>query len=235
VKRPSRASPTPSSRGPTTTSASSCASRSSPSRVSAYILQEMKVVAEDYLGEEVKKAVVTVPAYFNDGQRQAPRTPAASPASTSSASSTSPRPRRWPTARKQMERKVAVYDLGAAPSISRSSRSATASSRSCPRPATRSSAARTSTAHHRLARLRLRQGAQDRPAQGQDGLQRLKDVAEKPSASSPRSPTPRSTCVHHSPPAATRRSTCSGRSRAPSSRSSPSISSSGPSTSASAR
>ena len=39
--------------------------------ISAMILQEMKVIAEDYLGETVTKAVVTVPAYFNDNQRQA--------------------------------------------------------------------------------------------------------------------------------------------------------------------
>jgi molecular chaperone DnaK len=39
--------------------------------ISAMILQEMKMIAEDYLGQEVAKAVVTVPAYFNDGQRQA--------------------------------------------------------------------------------------------------------------------------------------------------------------------
>jgi molecular chaperone DnaK len=39
--------------------------------VSAMILHEMKMIAEDYLGQEVHKAVVTVPAYFNDGQRQA--------------------------------------------------------------------------------------------------------------------------------------------------------------------
>src|SRR5471032_1111833 len=39
--------------------------------VSAMVLQEMKVIAENYLGHEVKKAVVTVPAYFNDNQRQA--------------------------------------------------------------------------------------------------------------------------------------------------------------------
>mgnify|MGYP003594574505 CR=1 FL=1 len=39
--------------------------------VSAMILQEMKVIAEDYLGEPVSKAVITVPAYFNDNQRQA--------------------------------------------------------------------------------------------------------------------------------------------------------------------
>jgi molecular chaperone DnaK len=39
--------------------------------ISAMILQEMKVIAEDYLGETVSKVVVTVPAYFNDNQRQA--------------------------------------------------------------------------------------------------------------------------------------------------------------------
>ena len=39
--------------------------------ISAMVLQEMKLIAEDYLGEPIGKAVVTVPAYFNDGQRQA--------------------------------------------------------------------------------------------------------------------------------------------------------------------
>ena len=43
----------------------------SPSQVSAFILQKMKETAEDYLGEKVKQAVITVPAYFNDSQRQA--------------------------------------------------------------------------------------------------------------------------------------------------------------------
>src|SRR6056297_4066061 len=43
----------------------------SPSLVSAYILQKMKETAESYLGETVDKAVITVPAYFNDQQRQA--------------------------------------------------------------------------------------------------------------------------------------------------------------------
>lgn len=43
----------------------------SPSEVSALILKEMKDIAEDYLEEEVEEAVVTVPAYFNDAQRQA--------------------------------------------------------------------------------------------------------------------------------------------------------------------
>ncbi len=41
--------------------------------ISAMVLQEMKMVAEDYLGAEVDKVVVTVPAYFNDNQRQATR------------------------------------------------------------------------------------------------------------------------------------------------------------------
>lgn len=43
----------------------------SPSQVSAMILQKMKETAESYLGEEVTQAVITVPAYFNDSQRQA--------------------------------------------------------------------------------------------------------------------------------------------------------------------
>ena len=41
--------------------------------IGAFILQEMKVVAEDFVGEPVSKAVITVPAYFDDGQRQATR------------------------------------------------------------------------------------------------------------------------------------------------------------------
>ncbi|CAN5313942.1 molecular chaperone DnaK [soil metagenome] len=43
----------------------------SPSQISAYILQKMKETAESYLGETVTQAVITVPAYFNDAQRQA--------------------------------------------------------------------------------------------------------------------------------------------------------------------
>jgi molecular chaperone DnaK len=43
----------------------------SPAEISAFILQKMKQTAEDYLGEKVSDAVITVPAYFNDSQRQA--------------------------------------------------------------------------------------------------------------------------------------------------------------------
>lgn len=42
----------------------------SPSQVGAFVLMKMKETAESYLGGSVKNAVVTVPAYFNDSQRQ---------------------------------------------------------------------------------------------------------------------------------------------------------------------
>ena len=42
-----------------------------PPQVAAEVLKKMKKTAEDYLGHEVKEAVITVPAYFNDAQRQA--------------------------------------------------------------------------------------------------------------------------------------------------------------------
>ena len=81
--------------------------------ISAMILQEMKVIAEDYLGEQVSKAVVTVPAYFNDNQRQATKDAGAI------AGLDVIRIINEPTAAalaygfgKDLERTVAVYDLG---------------------------------------------------------------------------------------------------------------------------
>jgi molecular chaperone DnaK len=81
--------------------------------ISAYILQEMKLIAEEHLGHPVEKAVVTVPAYFNDGQRQATKDAGRiagldviriinEPTSAALAYGFG----------KSIERKVAVFDLG---------------------------------------------------------------------------------------------------------------------------
>ena len=85
----------------------------SPAEISSHVLQEMRLIAEEYLGEEVQKAVVTVPAYFNDGQRQATKD------SGRIAGLDVIRIINEPTAAalaygfgKNIERKVAVYDLG---------------------------------------------------------------------------------------------------------------------------
>ncbi|HET6347041.1 MAG TPA: molecular chaperone DnaK, partial [Myxococcota bacterium] len=85
----------------------------SPSEISSFVLTKMKDIAEDYLGEPVTNAVITVPAYFNDSQRQATRDAARI------AGLTVDRIINEPTAAalaygvdKKGDRKVAVYDLG---------------------------------------------------------------------------------------------------------------------------
>ena len=85
-----------------------------PPEVSARVLQKMKKTAEEYLGEEVTEAVITVPAYFNDSQRQATKD------AGKIAGLEVRRIINEPTAaalafgldKKQGDRKVAVYDLG---------------------------------------------------------------------------------------------------------------------------
>jgi molecular chaperone DnaK len=86
----------------------------SPQEVSARILQKMKQTAEDFLGEKVDKAVITVPAYFNDSQRQATKDAGAI------AGLKVERIINEPTAaalaygldKKKVNEKIAVYDLG---------------------------------------------------------------------------------------------------------------------------
>ena len=86
----------------------------SPSQISAFILQKMKETAEKYLGQEVTKAVITVPAYFNDAQRQATKDAGKiaglevlriinEPTAASLA---------YGLDKKKSNKKIAVYDLG---------------------------------------------------------------------------------------------------------------------------
>src|SRR3979409_398418 len=86
-----------------------------PSQVAAEILRKMKKTAEDYLGEEVTEAVITVPAYFNDSQRQATKDAGRIAGLEVKRIITEPTPAAalaFGMDKKEGDRKIAVYDLG---------------------------------------------------------------------------------------------------------------------------
>ena len=163
----------------------------SPQEVSAMILQKLKADAEAYLGEKVDRAVITVPAYFNDSQRQATKD------AGRIAGLEVERIVNEPTASalaygldKQGDEEVAVYDLGGGTyDISILDLSARASSRSRRPTATPTWAATTSTSRSstswpmsssRTEGIDLRQGPHGAPAPeggGGEGEDRALDVA----------------------------------------------------------
>jgi hypothetical protein len=141
-----------------------------PPQVSAEVLRKMKKTAEDYLGEEVTEAVITVPAYFNDSQRQATKD------AGRIAGLEVKRIINEPTAAAlafgmdktgKVTARSPCMTSAAAPSTSRSSKSPTStakrSSKCWPPTATPSSAAKTSTSAHRLHHRRVQEGIRRRP------------------------------------------------------------------------
>ena len=155
--------------------------RYSPSQISAFVLTKMKETAEAHLGEKVTQAVITVPAYFNDAQRQATKD------AGRIAGLEVLRIINEPTAaalayglEKQGTGRIAVYDLGGGTFDISSSRSAKACSKSGQPMATHSLVVRISTSaivEFLADEFRKDQGIdlrKDRLA-----LQRLKDAAEK--------------------------------------------------------
>jgi len=76
-----------------------------PPQISAEVLRKMKKAAEDYLGEEVTEAVITVPAYFNDSQRQATK-------DAGRIAGLEVKALAFGLAKQEGDRKIAVYDLG---------------------------------------------------------------------------------------------------------------------------
>ena len=118
----------------------------SPPEISAMILQKMKADAEAYLGDKVDRAVVTVPAYFDNSQREATKDAGKIAGLTSSGSSMSRPPLPWPmVSTRSMTRRSLSTTSVAAPTTSRSSTSPKASSRCSPPTAIPTSVVTTST------------------------------------------------------------------------------------------
>ena len=147
------------------------ASSTRPPEISAMILQKMKQTAEDYLGEKVTEAVITVPAYFNDAQRQATKD------AGTIAGLDVKRIINEPTAAalaygldKKKDEKIAVYDLGGGTfdisilEIGDGVFEVQVDQRRHP-PGRR----RLRPARHRLAGRRVQEAGRHRPAQGPDG------------------------------------------------------------------
>ena len=175
-----------------------------PPQVSAEVLRKMKKTAEDYLGEEVTEAVITVPAYFNDSQRQATKD------AGRIAGLEVKRIINEPTAAALAfgmdkaagkDRRSPCSTSAAAPSTSPSSKSPTSMAKAV-----------FSAGHQRrhVPRRRRLRPAPDRyiidefkKESGVDlkkdvlALQRLKEAAERPRSSSPPASRPKSTCLHH--------------------------------------
>ena len=104
--------------------------RYSPSQISAFILTKMRETAEAYLGEKVAQAVITVPAYFNDAQRQATKDAGRIAGSKCCVSLTSrPRQRSLTGSKRRVPARSRSTIWGAEPSTFRSSTSPKACSR----------------------------------------------------------------------------------------------------------
>ena len=145
------------------------------------ILQKLKADAEAYLGGPVTEAVITVPAYFNDAQRQATKDAGKIAGLESSVSSTSRRQRRLPMAliRKPSRRSWSTTSA-AARSMSPSWTSATASSKCLPPTATPTSAATISTtASSSIWSTRFKKAEGIDLSNDKVAMQRLKEAAEK--------------------------------------------------------